>query len=496
MIYNKKIRDLCWYIYSSNGSVGSTIDRLRSMHTLDKVIVCKSKTNKKDINKIQNYKKITKDILTSIKDKEIIRDDLLRKANDGISFYYFEVTDKKNINRSNFLTDYDIEQITEINTTSIQDGKNVSIISLPVDYCRIIGRKNSVYEIAFNLEYFDDLKGCCSDSVFGSKLKGFPKEIRDKYDENRTNSLGKWIKLDSNKTIVTKIKSSISEIWGRPFSITAINNVNYTDYFNDTKRQILDEMNSKLVYQTYPESEKKGKTTLTESQQRTQHDALSNIVKNKGNSAGVNFVSLAAGTKLNVLDITGTEIFNDKNESSLDDNIIGSMGVAPSIINGNSKGNYSAQQSNLDLISSDIYNNWICPFVTELNKCINENIIKDKDYQVEVYYLPTTYINKDKVIKNLSDLYMKGKGSLTAWISATGFDPDMYFALMDDELEMDIENKYPVHKTSFTVSGKDLENSDVDQSSGRPKKDDAENENTIKSKTDGSNEQPKPSDSK
>lgn len=90
----------------------------------------------------------------------------------------------------------------------------------------------------------------------------------------------------------------------------------------------------------------------------------------------------------------------------------------------------------------------------------------------------------------MQDLYSHGKGSLTAWVSATGFDPDAYISLLDYELESDFENKYPVHATSFTMSGRDEADS---KESGRGRVELATNENTIQSQSSGSNTNPKPS---
>ena len=126
----------------------------------------------------------------------------------------------------------------------------------------------------------------------------------------------------------------------------------------------------------------------------------------------------------------------------------------------------------------------------ELNKCINANIIMDSSCVVDCYILPTTFANRDKQVKYMQDLYSHGKGSLTDWVSATGFDPDAYISLLDYELESDFENKYPVHATSFTMSGRDEADS---KESGRETVDFATNENTIQSQSSGSNTNPKPS---
>ena len=43
----------------------------------------------------------------------------------------------------------------------------------------------------------------------------------------------------------------------------------------------------------------------------------------------------------------------------------------------------------------------------------------------------------------MKDLYLQGKGSLTAWASACGLSADVFFALLDQEKADNIEEKYP-----------------------------------------------------
>ena len=61
---------------------------------------------------------------------------------------------------------------------------------------------------------------------------------------------------------------------------------------------------------------------------------------------------------------------------------------------------------------------------------------------------------------------------------------------MDYELDEDFENKYPVHKTSFTVTGKDAPDGDVDKStSSQPA-----NASTASTQNNDGNASPSPSD--
>lgn len=477
MANNQVLRELSLILYGTNGVYTNTVDYLTAMPTLDRVIV----PHGKSANKKKQNKELMESTLRSIKDKEIVRDALFRGMIEGVAFYYFETTSRPQSNNK-MMTDYDVESIIEINELGI----NASIISLPVDYTRIVGIKNSSYVLAFNLDYFDIAEGESREK----KLRKYPKEIRDAYTARKNNSAGNsgnWVILDNTKTIVHKIRSKREERYGRPLVLAAISDILYSDYFTQTKRNVLDEINNRIIYQTFPEGKDKGTSALTKQQQQSQHDAVKGAVMNKNNRGGISFFSVAAGTKINAIEASNTDIFDDKYESNLNDKISLDMGIAGALLNGVGSGSYAAQEQNLELITSQLFQ-WIEQIQSELNKCISENIIQDSKNWVEVRYLPMTHVNKGKMVGYMKELYLQGKGSLSLWASACGISPDVFFALLDQELEEDIENKYPVHQTSYTLSGND-------KSSGRPITDDP-TENTVASRSNNGNAMPSPSDKK
>lgn len=481
---NEQVRHMAKLIYNSNGIVTNVIDYMVAMPTLDKIIIPHG-TSK---TKIKKNKKKMLWTLQTIKDKEFIRDCIFRDANEGICFYYCEVA--KSINdKSKTLSDYDIQKITEIN--NINDmGINISMISLPSDYCKIVGIKNSSYVIAFNLDYFSD---CVGDSI-ERKLKKYPKEIRDGYiARNVKSDNNNWLILDNKKTIVHKIRSSKDEPWGRPLVLAALKNILYSDYFTETKRNVLDEVNNKIVYETFPEGKEKGLCALSDTQQKNQHNTVKTAVMQKNSRGGTSFFSVAAGTKLDSLDVQ-TNIFDEKNEKDLTDKIATDLGFAASLLNGSSSGNYSTQQNNLQLIMSEVFS-WIEGISSELNKVINENIIKDKVNYMEVYYLPCSLVNRKEFINQMKDLYTLGHGSLQAWIASTGFSVDAYVALMNQETDEQWDLKYKPHPTSFTISDSADKSNPNNNIGGRPEEDNPTNQQTIQSKTNGSDNQLKPSQS-
>ena len=471
---NKMLRDISRVLYGTNGVFTNTVDYMRAMPTLDRVVV----THGRSAAQKKKNKSLMESILKHIKDKEFIRDALFKGMIEGIAFYYFETTSRPQSNKK-FLTDSEVDSIYEIN----EAGINASIIALPTDYTEIVGRKNNSYVIAFNLDYFNESSG---ESV-ERKLRKFPKEIREAYAQRKQNGYkkGNWVILDSNRTIVHKIRSKQEEKYGRPLVLAAIADITYGDDFVKTKRNVLDEINNRIVYQTFPEGKDKGTSALNKAQQEHQHESVKSAVLNKNNRGGTSFFSVAAGTTIKALDVANTDIFDDKYESNLNDKISLDMGIASSLLNGTASGSYSAQENNLELITAQLFE-WIEQISVELNKCISANIIKDNSNWVECKYLPITHVNKSKMVSYAKDLYLQGKGSLSLWAAACGISPEVFFALLDQELEEDIEHKYPVHLTSYTVSG----NQD---SGGRPVVEDSTNPNTAQSRANNSNNTPKPS---
>ena len=475
---NEILRDISLTLYGTNGSYTNVVDYMTSLPTLSRVVVPHGKSD--------NKKKLNKDkmdvVLRSIKDKEVVRDALFKGMVEGLAFYYFE-TIPMPIDNKKMLTDYDVDSIVELNDL----GMNVSIIPLPVDYTRIVGRKNSSYVIAFNLDYFT----INTLEPVERKLKKYPKEIRDayyKHNRPKNPDSGNWVVLDCNHTIVHKVRSKMNEPFGRPLVLAAINDILYRDYFTGTKRGVLDEINNRIIYQTFPEGKDKGTSALTKQQQQHQHDSVKSAVMTKNNRGGVSFFSVAAGTKINQLETTDTDIFDEKNEADLDNKISLALGFAGNALSGSGSGSYSAQQTNLELVTSQVFQ-WVEQIESELNKCINACVIKDSRNWVEVKYLPITYLNKKNMVTYAKELYLQGCGSLSLWVAACGVEPDAYFALCDQEIESGCYEKYKPHQTSFTLSSKDT----TTNKGGRPETDEP-TDNTILSRSNGGNQLVTPSD--
>ena len=483
--YIAELRRVAEWAYHTNGVVSSAIDYMRTMHTLDGVIVAKARqASKKTARNYRVNKSKMEATLHTIRYKQMVRDALFKCANDGMYVGYFETSFAAHDYRT-VLTDFEVQNITEINAF----GVNAMVISLPIDYVRIIGRRNNSYQVAFDLRYFDLFP---DNNAKKRKLAGFPKEIQDGWNRHENGDIdGDWIVLDSNKTIVVKIKSAISDPFGIPFAIAALDDISYAQYFIDTKRNVLDSVNNQIVYETFPEGKEKGTSALTETQQKKQHDLIKAALASKSrNSSNTSFFSLASGTKLDKISLD-VSLLDEKNENSIVDSVNKDIGFGSSALDGSSTGNYSTATLNLQLVAANVYS-WIEDIVDELNKCINRNIINDTNCYVELYIFPITLVNRNDMVGFMSDLYARGKGSLTAWVASTGLNPDKYVALMEYELQEDFENRYPVHRTSFTVTGKDGPEFEDHNKGGRPTEN-SNNPASVQEKTNGGNNAPKPS---
>lgn len=474
-------RRLAMFVYNSEGVVTNSIDYMVSLPCLDRVIYGKKRLFGK--TKLNKNKDLMLSTLENINDKQFIRDALFTDMNEGNCFYYFEVTKKPNDN-TKALSDYDVENIVEL----CDMGMNASIIPLPYEYTKIVGRKNNRNVIAFNLRYFDER--CVTQEERNRKLKKYPSEIRNGYLQwEKGNFAGNnWLILDNKHTIAHKIKCKISEPWGRPLAIAAIADILYQNEFVDTKRNVLKELNNKIIFQTLPEGKDKGSCALTKTQQQDQHNKVKQAVMTKNNRGGTSFFTVSAGTKIDTLDVDATDIFDNKNESDLTDKIALDLGMAASLLNGSGSGNYSSQQNNLELINAQIYT-WIQELQSELNYVINENIIKDKKNRIEVYYLPTSLVNRKNFFEMMRSLYTECGGSYTFMCAAAGVSPTVYFNILDEEIDSGIFDRYVPHQTSYTLSKKDSRN----DKGGRPQTDSSTSESTIQTKSNDSNNYPKPS---
>lgn len=482
MHHMTELRRWAKWAYYSNGTVTTAVDSLTGLHSLDYIVVAKPKKAGSARKGYRQSADRMNSVLRSMRYKEVIRDAIFHNANEGMYVGYME-TRTVPVEHKMALTDIDVQGITEINSAGI----NTIVISLPLEYTRIIGRRNNCYEVAFDLRYFQGMR----EDERKRRLQGFPRQIQEawsKFEQGEFPDGASWLRLDWRRTIVTKIKSGQSDPYGVPFAVAALDDIDYAKYFVNTKRRVLDTVNNQIYYETFPEGKEKGTSALSKTQQENQHNTVKQALTQRSSATGISFFSLAAGTHMDRLPVD-ISLLDEENENAIKEDVNEDIGFAAAALSGSSTGNYATATLNLEIISNNVFT-WIEAIVEELNKCLNYNVIRDSSYRIEFRVLPITFVNRDKQVKFFSDLYARGKGSLLAWIASTGVNADDYLSLMDYELEEDFENRYPVHKTSFTVTGKDAPDGDVDKSTDGLES----NPSTESTKANNGNASPSPSD--
>ena len=160
------------------------------------------------------------------------------------------------------------------------------------------------------------------------------------------------------------------------------------------------------------------------------------------------------------------------------------MGISSALIGAMTTGTYSGNINNLEMITAQIYT-WVNEWKNELVHVINKNIIKDRNNPADIYYFPTSFVNRKEFFDMMKGLYTDAAGSLTFLIAASGVDPDIYMSVMDDEIADGVFEKYQPHQTSYTISS--------DNKGGRPTTDNP-SENTVRNKNQNGNATPTPSD--
>ncbi len=444
MIYNEILRTISEQAYNSQGIYSNTVDYSIAIPTLAHITTMRNKTpelkEKKNkfnlILKLLNHERTTRDVLRYL----------------FIDGTYIAVLRDTTANNKNIDTGaMTIESIDRIEGLSLDD--NFMIQPLDLDYCKIVGFQNNISIAAFDMMYFDQFK-------YGgllNEIKNFPKEFMKAYLDYKKDASKRWFILDYRKTIALKSKAKETEPYGRPLGLSALTEMKMSEDYDNSQYQLINELASSIYFLILPEGEKTGSCSLNKTQQDNVIDAFKNAVKinTSGNTSRISTLSLAPGTTIDRLSKDSSLIKDTLSNENIK-KISTSLGFASSALNAESAGgsSYANLAVNIDLVSSQVFQN-VNEIAKEYTRVINELLgNKPQDY-IDIKYLPISWLNKDNMFEKAQSLYTQGKGSLKFWIATMGVDVDDYLSLMDEELEEDFENKYPVHATSATFSGND-----------------------------------------
>ena len=488
---NRFLREMCWWAYNSNGVIRSSVDYLASLSTLSSVIY--SRSINRNGNKPPGYernKRIFSQVLDRIKHKQVIRDVIRKQCNDGIAFYYFVVNHTSPMER--MIDPLAVATLTEINAdegeVEINNAPNCDLFPLPTSYCKIVGKRNGSFTVAFDLYYFNTFVG----NNLKRKLRQYPPEISSAWKKYSMGAAQghRWIVLDETKTLVVKTGSKDESVWGVPVVAATLSDKLFVDHLLNTKRDMLDTVNNRVLYMEFPQGRDPGTCSLAADQQISQHNTVKAALQNRTPGRwGLSFFSVAPGTKINSLDVE-TGILDMKNEAGLRGHISEDIGLSEGLIGGDSNGNYAILKLNLELATSRVFE-WINVFAAELNKVINSNIIRQNGLYMEVDYLPISHVNRDEMYNRAKDLFLIAGGSYQALVESAGFSFDGYIAMVESEGELDLKSLFIPHITSYTISDRSPNIDEADQVGGRPRDESSDNDATIASRNNGGDQNPR-----
>lgn len=479
MRYNQQLRQLSREAYNSSGQYNNVVSYMTSIPTLDFITAC---NDKKSTN--QNKKRVFNQLLKKINHKLTTRDILMHCFIDGMYIGILRQTSASNKEvqpQQGFIDSLD--QLEGLST-----DENTQIQPLDLNYCKFVGFKNNVQVVAFNLMYFDQFKH----GGLLHEIKNYPPEFVKAYVQYKKDSSKQWFILDSKSTVALKFNANINEPYGRPLGLAALFDIRFAEDYYTSQINTVSDLASSIYTLSLPEGEKKGSCSLDKTQQGNMVTAFEGAVSlNTSNTSGKSKISkltLAPGAKIERMTKDASLLKDTLSDENIK-KISTSLGFASSSLNAASEGgaSYSSLQVNVDLVMCQIFalvEQIACEYTRVLNGIVD---IKGKEI-VDIRYLRTSTLNQQRTYDMAKELYTLGMGSLKYWIASAGFDADTYLAVMEEELEEGIYEKFKPHMTSFTSN-----NDTVGNEGGAPIKKDSKNDNTAKSRGNGANNLTRPS---
>ncbi len=475
MRFNKQIRNICKRMYNLNGIFGRTVDKMVAAPTLDHIIIPNG--TKRKAKKLAKYMEF---FFKKINHKLSTRDILHAALVEGI--YVAILRDTKHKNKDLDMSGNFAGNLEKIEGLAL--STNVMLQPLDRDYVKIIGFMNGDYVCAFDMQYFDQFEH----GGLVAEIKNYPLDFIKAYNEYKKDGTKRWYILDQKTTLAYKYRSQIDEPYGRPLGLSALNDIFFSEDYTDSQRGNLKENSGTIRYLVQPEGEKKGQCSLNKEAQTNQYNNFKDAVHSNANRtnnkiAQVTTLVLAPGTEVGKLATDNTlikETLTRENMTAVSTD----LGLALSALNGEGEGaSYSSLAVNLDLLLAEVFQ-MLEQIEWQYTKVLNNFLGLKEDEWIDIHYLKTSILNREDAFDVAKDLYTNAGGSrLYLYAVGTG-DCNTYLKLMDYEKEMNFDEMYPPHVTSFTTSGSKEE--DV---GGRPTKKDKDLKDGGLEKTYGGNKQ-------
>lgn len=440
------------YLTNKHGIIRDVLRTIKSLPTLNYHLVW---SNYDDVKKIKKYEQKIHDFLDEIDVKRVVRDGLF--------------------------------EVAEIGTvvTCLRSNKYVQFLDL--DDLRINKQRNGKWVVEFDLASINQYQSV-QDKL--TVIESLPDEITlEKYNLYR-NKGEDYRYVELSNCDVVNIDARRNFPYGLPYTLGAWASLIQKEIINRVERSMADRLIKQILILYAGTMDKEGNKPVPKELIRAYFKEVTNLMLKKeqnGNmynnneTSGTGVITLPHFMQLKALEID-TQMFKKELYEKLDNEIFANLGVSSGLIYGGGNSNYTLAQ-----INSEKMFRYIFTIIEQFESIINRYIkrLLPKDLNCRLYFDRTTILNRDKYIDKLKDLYMQ-TGMSAPWLEALLGIP-YHYALGQTEYEKKVlkthEIIYPA-QNAYTTSG--------DAQRGRPEVDEG-NENTMKSKTNGSNNMPKPS---
>lgn len=448
----QQIQKASKYLTNKHGIIKDVLRMIKSLPTLNYHLAW---SNYDDVKKIKKYEQKIYEFLDDIDVKRVVRDGLY--------------------------------EVAEMGTLVICLRSNKYVQFLDLDDLRINKQRNGRWVVEFDLQTINRYKSTQDKLAI---IESLPDEITvEKYNLYRQKGMDyRYVELSN--CYVINIDAHRNFPYGLPYTLGAWASLIQKEIINRVERSVADRLIKQVLILYAGTLDKEGNKPAPKSLIEAYFKEVTNLMLkkeqngslyNNNETSGTGVITLPHFMQLKTLEID-TQMFKKELYEKLDNEIFANLGVSSGLVYGGGNSNYSLAQINSEKLSRYIFT-----IIEQFEYIINQYIktFLPSNLRCYFYFDRTTILNKDKYIDKMKELYMQ-TGISAPWLESLLGVP-YHYALGQAEYEKKVLNVQKVifpAQNAYTISG--------DSKAGRPQID-SQNPNTIKNKTNGGNNNPKPS---
>lgn len=409
-----RMKEISNYFYNASGIYKRILWFFSSIFYFDNMIIPHIKTSNYSKSKLLKSFQRATETVDGLNLKRVLKEITLSIFKDGAYFCYLR-----------------------------DDFPKIGIQQLPYNYCRSKYKVEDRYVVEFNLKYFD--KEYRDPQQRLQVLEKFPKEFQKYYKQYKKGVLNQnkvekeWVLLDVNKATCFKFPDE------RPYFIGTVKDIINLEQYKDLEYKRDKLALFLLIVQKLPIN-KDGEMIFDVKEARELHKNAVKMIKNNQEAdvlttfADIEMINLQESKQISRDNLQKAErmVFNETGVSKMAFATEGNLSLAYSIQNSEAIVSYLIEQ----------YSNW-------LTHIINLIIKSRSQYEFEVWVLPTTVFNAEKMEQKYRQQATLGYSKiLPAIVGGMKQSSIVNLLLFENEI-LDIGSRMIPLQSSYTLSSSD-----------------------------------------